>query len=93
MAAAEVAPGHVNEVRRQIFDHLTTEQVEQQIAERRKCGKREQDQCGCGQFPSEPGKARCHQHDRYDPELDQKIERQHRGTQRLGKKEEQEKPR
>lgn len=24
----EVAPGHVNEVRRQIFDHLTTEQVE-----------------------------------------------------------------
>lgn len=24
----EVAPGHVNEVRRQIFDHLTTQQVE-----------------------------------------------------------------
>ena len=24
----EVAPGHVNEVRRQIFDHLTTEQIE-----------------------------------------------------------------
>ena len=23
-----MAPGHVNEVRRQIFDHLTTQQVE-----------------------------------------------------------------